>query len=226
MSLLRRKSNKTVTSQKTRHSGRLSGVVDVSIVPAGWTRCRQPPISITVRRSWSGSGRFPNASMTRLPAPFARRSGRRRGPGGARRHWYGPGRGNPGHRHRRRDPAVRELRSRRAGAAGPLPVNHRLVPGRPAVAEEPAALDQRGDIWRDHGLPRVVARGYPAEHVAAEDRQEFRPVVVEVDETASPGEVVKQRLQLGTDGDVVHGRELVVRRGPQGVNIELQVVLE
>ncbi len=69
-------------------------------------------------------------------------------------------------------------------------------------------------------------RGYPPQHVAAEDRQELRAVLVEVDEAAPSGEVVVQRLQLRPDPDVVHRLELVLWRGLDGIDIELQVVLE
>ena len=55
-----------------------------------------------------------------------------------------------------------------------------------------------------------------AEHVAAEDRQELGPVVVEVDEAAPPGEVVVERPQLGPDLDVVHGLQLVAGEGCSG----------
>ena len=99
------------------------------------------------------------------------------------------------------------------------------VPAWLDVAEESTALDELGDFGGDHALPRVVVRGYPPQHVAAEDRQELWPVVVEVDEAAPSGEVVIQRLQLWLDLDVVDGLQLVLWRGLDGVDVQFQVVL-
>src|SRR5580704_3543694 len=125
----------------------------------------------------------------------------------------------PSGRPRAARPVLR--RERRPSVARVLSVLARLD-----VAEECAALDQRGDVGRDHAFPGVVARGDPAQDVAAEDRQALGPVVVEVDEAAPSGEVVVQRLQLRLDLNVVDGLELLVRRGLQGVDVELQLVLE
>src|SRR6266852_3788995 len=131
--------------------------------------------------------------------------------------------------HRREVPGGGKALSFRSGSRYPAtawrpPVLS--VPARPDVAEERPALDQLGDFGGNHVFPGVVVHGYSAQHVAAEDRQEFRPEVVEVNEAAPAGEVVVQWLQLWLDADVTHGRELVFRRGLQGVDIELQVVLE
>src|SRR5208282_6652263 len=101
------------------------------------------------------------------------------------------------------------------------------VPGaRPDVAKEPAALDELGDLLRDHGLPGVVAGGDPPQHVTAEDRQVVGTVVVQVDEAAPAGQEVIERLDLVLDLDVIDRLELVVRRRLHRVDVELQAVLE
>src|SRR6266576_3790582 len=97
-----------------------------------------------------------------------------------------------------------------AGNDAMVAVARLSVPIRLDVAEEPAALDELGDFRGDHAFPGVVARHYPPQHVAAEDRQPLGPVVVEVNETAPSGEVVIERLQLLPDPDVIHGPQLVL----------------
>src|SRR5512142_2191769 len=124
-------------------------------------------------------------------------------------------------------PAPSRTTASASGPGWPARPGGRSVPGTfPDVAEEAAALDQAGHLGGDHALPGVVAGGDPAQHVTAEDRQVFRPVVVQVHEAAPAGQVVVQRLELGLDLDVVHGLELLVRRRPVRVDVELQAVLE
>src|SRR5260370_33784780 len=86
-----------------------------------------------------------------------------------------------------------------------------VLPARLDVAEERAALDELGDFGRYHGLPGVVLRGDPPQHVAAEDGQVIGFVVVEGDEAAPAGEVVVQRLELRQDPDFVNGIDCRLR---------------